>query len=118
MGLERKAGPRAKKSLKADNASAYYAQKKKKAAPKSRRRKKVPLNAPLSIPKNIAELSENDCRFPVGNPGENGFHFCGAGTEKFPYCEYHRAICYTGKTSEQQKQKKADARRRKRNAQL
>lgn len=41
----------------------------------------------------IMDLSSKTRRWPIGAPGDDGFHFCGNGTfrEKV-YCEYH-AVC-------------------------
>src|SRR5262249_61037586 len=42
----------------------------------------------------IFTLPVNGCRWPHGDPGRAGFHFCGAVTEKGPYCEEHRRAAY------------------------
>ena len=36
------------------------------------------------------------CVFPIGHPGDAGFHFCGERTEALlrPYCEQHHRKCY------------------------
>lgn len=43
----------------------------------------------------LAELTESMCHWPVGDPMEEGFHFCGR-RKSFgvPYCEHHAAIAY------------------------
>lgn len=48
--------------------------------------------------KTLLGLSANDCRFPCGNPGEDGFFFCGhpsanVATGK-PYCDQHHKIAF------------------------
>jgi len=46
--------------------------------------------------KSFSELSENDCRYPVGHVGDPGFGFCGL--EKVPggpYCDTHMCVSYT-----------------------
>lgn len=44
----------------------------------------------IKKPKGLADLEMNDCRWPIGDPRQEGFHFCGdrqiAGR---PYCEAH-----------------------------
>lgn len=41
-------------------------------------------------PKGLADLEMNDCRWPVGDPRHEGFHFCGARQMAGrPYCELH-----------------------------
>lgn len=35
------------------------------------------------------------CQFPYGNPGDPGFHFCGAPVEMGrSYCPHHCAVCF------------------------
>lgn len=43
----------------------------------------------------LAELKETMCHWPIGDPMEEGFHFCGR-RKSFgvPYCEHHAAIAY------------------------
>ena len=43
----------------------------------------------------IAELQDGMCHWPVGDPKEQGFHFCGrCKFGRIPYCEHHAAIAY------------------------
>jgi GcrA cell cycle regulator len=46
-------------------------------------------------PPRVVELSNHACRWPIGHPGEQGFHFC---TERAvvgkPYCSEHAAMAY------------------------
>ena len=43
----------------------------------------------------LESLSSDMCSWPVGNPGDRGFHFCGepSGPGK-PYCGKHCAVAY------------------------
>ena len=43
----------------------------------------------------LTDLTETMCHWPVGDPREQGFHFC-ARRKSFgaPYCEHHAAIAY------------------------
>lgn len=43
----------------------------------------------------ILTLTETKCRWPIGDPGDEDFHFCGreAGIES-PYCEHHNRVAY------------------------
>jgi GcrA cell cycle regulator len=44
----------------------------------------------------LVSLRSQDCRFPLGDPREDGFGYCGATSRVgSPYCEEHRALCYT-----------------------
>lgn len=36
-----------------------------------------------------------DCQWPIGMPGQDGFHFCGEDTDGYrSYCEAHASIAY------------------------
>lgn len=40
--------------------------------------------------KTVATLGQNDCRWPIGDPRQEDFHFCGAAKlPGRPYCETH-----------------------------
>lgn len=40
-------------------------------------------------------VTERECLWPIGNPRETGFHFCGALAEPDrPYCTDHCALAY------------------------
>ncbi len=46
---------------------------------------------------DIEGLNEHTCRWPIGEPGTNGFSFCGRKpAEGLPYCRHHAAIAYQG----------------------
>jgi GcrA cell cycle regulator len=56
----------------------------------------VDLEIPLPQRRQLADLADNCCRWPVGEPGQADFFFCGAvakrkpGSETFhPYCASH-----------------------------
>ncbi|MFY9640679.1 MAG: GcrA family cell cycle regulator [Rhodomicrobium sp.] len=43
----------------------------------------------------LADLKECMCHWPIGDPMEEGFHFCGRRKSSGgPYCEHHSAIAY------------------------
>ncbi len=43
----------------------------------------------------LADLKESMCHWPIGDPMEEGFHFCGRHKgSSGPYCEHHGAIAY------------------------
>lgn len=45
---------------------------------------------PLAERKSIQTLLENHCRWPIGDPQEGDFHFCGKNkVTGLPYCEFH-----------------------------
>ncbi len=44
---------------------------------------------------DIMELRHDTCRWPIGNPGEEDFCYCGRESkEGRPYCERHAAVAY------------------------
>ena len=44
---------------------------------------------------SLMELGQATCRWPVGEPGEAGFAFCGAAPlANYPYCPAHCLIAY------------------------
>jgi len=50
---------------------------------------------PLHERASIQTLKETMCRWPIGDPAEEDFHFCGR--KKFgtmPYCEHHARMAY------------------------
>ncbi|EJF80250.1 hypothetical protein MCO_00467 [Bartonella sp. DB5-6] len=50
---------------------------------------------PISRQLNLLQLSENTCRWPVGDPLAADFHFCGADSgENSPYCAFHAKIAF------------------------
>jgi GcrA cell cycle regulator len=51
--------------------------------------------APASRPCSFMELGRDTCRWPVGDPGSAGFHFCGAPPDReHVYCAHHRGIAH------------------------
>ena len=49
-------------------------------------------------PKQLEELDENSCKWPVGHPDEKNFYFCGRSSLKdFSYCKLHLLYAYQPK---------------------
>jgi GcrA cell cycle regulator len=45
--------------------------------------------------KTLAALEQNDCRWPIGDPKEADFHFCGAAKlGGRPYCDLHWRMAF------------------------
>lgn len=42
----------------------------------------------------VAPRRSAACQWPIGNPDEPDFHFCGAARERGSYCAHHAAIAY------------------------
>ena len=50
---------------------------------------------PIGQRRNLLELSEDTCRWPIGDPGNPDFFFCGGPTlTALPYCAYHCRVAY------------------------
>ena len=46
-------------------------------------------------PKQLEELDENSCKWPIGHPDEKNFYFCGRSSLKdFSYCKLHLLYAY------------------------
>ena len=54
-------------------------------------------------PKNLFELTDETCRWPVGHPYEENFYFCGRKPmEKFPYCQLHLLYAFQPKNAKEE----------------
>lgn len=50
---------------------------------------------PISLNVSLMSLSDSMCKWPIGDPSAEGFHFCGhKNFNALPYCEYHSRIAY------------------------
>tara|TARA_Y100001936_G_scaffold6325_1_gene5560 strand:- start:205 stop:702 length:498 start_codon:yes stop_codon:yes gene_type:complete len=49
-------------------------------------------------PKQLEELDENSCKWPIGHPNDKSFYFCGRSSLKdFSYCKLHLLYAYQPK---------------------
>ena len=49
-------------------------------------------------PKQLEELDEGSCKWPIGHPDEKSFYFCGRSSLKdFSYCKLHLLYAYQPK---------------------
>ena len=49
-------------------------------------------------PKQLEELDEDSCKWPIGHPDEKSFYFCGRSSLKdFSYCKLHLLYAYQPK---------------------
>ena len=49
-------------------------------------------------PKQLEELDENSCKWPIGHPNEDSFYFCGRTSLKdFSYCKLHLLYAFQPK---------------------
>ena len=60
-------------------------------------------------PKQLEELDENSCKWPIGHPNENSFYFCGRSSLKdFSYCKLHLLYAYQPKGKKEETIEKED----------
>ena len=53
-------------------------------------------------PKQLEELSEESCKWPIGHPDEKIFYFCGRSSLKdFSYCKLHLLYAYQAKSKKE-----------------
>ena len=50
---------------------------------------------PIGQRRTLLELSDETCRWPIGDPGSQDFFFCGGqSVTTLPYCAFHSRIAY------------------------
>ena len=50
---------------------------------------------PISRRLSLLQLSERTCKWPIGDPMKDDFHFCGCeSADTSPYCSYHAKLAY------------------------
>ena len=60
-------------------------------------------------PKQLEELDENSCKWPIGHPNEKSFYFCGRSSLKdFSYCKLHLLYAYQPKGKKEEPEIKDD----------
>ena len=60
-------------------------------------------------PKQLEELDENSCKWPIGHPNEDKFYFCGRSSLKdFSYCKLHLLYAYQPKGKKEDTTEKED----------
>ncbi len=60
-------------------------------------------------PKQLEELDENSCKWPIGHPNEKSFYFCGRSSLKdFSYCKLHLLYAYQPKGKKEEAIEKED----------
>ena len=60
-------------------------------------------------PKQLEELDENSCKWPIGHPDEESFYFCGRSSLKdFSYCKLHLLYAYQPKGKKEEVSEKEE----------
>ncbi len=61
-------------------------------------------------PKQLEELDEDSCKWPIGHPDESSFYFCGRTSLKdFSYCKLHLLYAYQPKGKKEEVSEKEEA---------
>jgi GcrA cell cycle regulator len=56
----------------------------------------------------ILHLTEQTCKWPIGDPGRPDFFFCGRKSDSgVPYCAYHSRIAYQPSNERKQRERRA-----------
>ena len=54
-------------------------------------------------PKQLEELNDTSCKWPIGHPNENSFYFCGRTSLKdFSYCKLHLLYAFQPKNKKEE----------------
>ena len=60
-------------------------------------------------PKQLEELDESTCKWPIGHPDEKSFYFCGrASLKDFSYCKLHLLYAYQPKGKKEEVENKEE----------
>jgi GcrA cell cycle regulator len=60
-------------------------------------------NFEVENPKKLEELSDKNCRWPIGHPDEENFYFCGRNPVKgFSYCKLHVLYAFQPKNQKEE----------------
>ena len=60
-------------------------------------------NFEVENPKKLEELSDKNCRWPIGHPDEKNFYFCGRNPiENFSYCKLHVLYAFQPKNQKEE----------------
>ena len=60
-------------------------------------------------PRQLEELDENTCKWPIGHPDEKSFYFCGRSSLKdFSYCKLHLLYAYQPKGKKEEVSEKEE----------
>lgn len=62
---------------------------------KARPAPKIDEPLPPILGASLYQLNDMTCRYPIGDPQEPGFSFCGRTCYGGPYCAGHARLCYT-----------------------
>ena len=68
------------------------------------------IEIPIEQRKNLLQLTEATCHWPVGDPGSTDFFFCGGpSNEGSPYCNFHSRVAYQPASARRDRQQQRSA---------
>lgn len=105
LGLSGRANPARPTLPKRGRTKALSAPKSHSGGGSRRRAKVLPAPEPVKLPDpepmdngefaNVLTIKDSMCKWPIGDPSEPGFRFCGhRATGPSPYCEAHQQIAF------------------------
>ncbi len=88
----------ARAERKRANSRRYWRKKYGRPQPPTFPAEPAPVPAAVSLechPCSLLELSASRCKWPIGDPAAEDFHFCGSEPKSGkPYCQWHYRIAY------------------------
>jgi GcrA cell cycle regulator len=68
----------------------------------------APAPQPRSGGATILNLTDRMCKWPIGDPKQAGFHFCGRSANPgLPYCQEHAALAYQPASKKREEDRRA-----------
>jgi len=107
IGKAHRLGLSGRMSSKSPNAGISIIRKKKIHIPKNQKIIEIttPTDEPMN-PTSFLEIKDGLCRWPIGEPENNDFKFCGRTTnEGFVYCQNHHKVAYQPLTAVRERRK-------------
>ena len=99
IGKAHRLGLSGRMQSKSKNSSISIVRKKKNSP---YNKKIIEISTQVDEPMNptpFLDIKDGMCRWPLGEPGENDFKFCGRGTNEKVYCEQHHKMAFQPLTS-------------------
>ena len=104
LKLAARAASKQSKSLKKQDAASGLNKREGYISRKSRFKSLLlDKNFEVENPKKLEELSDKNCRWPIGHPDEENFYFCGRNpVEGFSYCKLHVLYAFQPKNQKEE----------------
>ncbi len=87
----------------------HYAEKPRKLSRSRFKSLLIENNFEPENPKQLEDLDDNTCKWPIGHPNEKSFYFCGRSSLKdFSYCKLHLLYAFQPKGKKDDTNDKSD----------